>query len=301
MFGFFAACTSEDTTDELAGETAADDAGEGKADSGAPDGAYTYFSIERDERKCLSPVCGGFFLKRLNRTTTVCANGHSSASCYTPELDWHETNLDVDQQQKLLDAAFKGAYNGPVYGIVRGRFASKTYPGFGNLGRFVVTEAWVAETDAVADGVFVKVKDGGIRCIAAPCSSTIEKGLNTSRSAMIADIDWSPAGLTDREIEGFVQDLFKPNGALIAGSRYTVTQDGRHAKARTATAAYHMLMGPCYVGGCSSQICSDQDGVVSTCEYRPEYACYATATCERQPEGQCGWTPTDELNACLGN
>jgi len=55
----------------------------------------------------------------------------------------------------------------------------------------------------------------------------------------------------------------------------------------------------CYVGGCSSQICSDDPDVITTCEFREEYACYRTATCERQATGQCGWTPTDELNQCL--
>ncbi|MEX2052308.1 MAG: hypothetical protein WD991_01255 [Candidatus Paceibacterota bacterium] len=60
-----------------------------------------------------------------------------------------------------------------------------------------------------------------------------------------------------------------------------------------------VLSGPCYVGGCSSQICSDQPGAISTCEYREEYACYQSAKCERQSSGQCGWTPSATLNACL--
>ena len=55
----------------------------------------------------------------------------------------------------------------------------------------------------------------------------------------------------------------------------------------------------CFVGGCSSQICSDQEGVVSACDWRDEYACYKTATCERQADGSCGWTQTAELRACL--
>ena len=58
-------------------------------------------------------------------------------------------------------------------------------------------------------------------------------------------------------------------------------------------------VGACYRGGCSSQICSDQQDMVSTCEYREEYACYQSAVCERQTSGQCGWTQTPELRACL--
>jgi hypothetical protein len=57
--------------------------------------------------------------------------------------------------------------------------------------------------------------------------------------------------------------------------------------------------GGCYIGGCSSQICSDQPDAVSTCEFREEYACYRTAKCERQTNGQCGWTQTTALTMCL--
>lgn len=59
------------------------------------------------------------------------------------------------------------------------------------------------------------------------------------------------------------------------------------------------VSGGCFIGGCSSQICSDQEGMMSTCEYKEEYACYKTAKCERQTSGQCGWTQTAELAACL--
>jgi len=59
--------------------------------------------------------------------------------------------------------------------------------------------------------------------------------------------------------------------------------------------------GKCYVGGCSSQLCGDTPGMVSTCEYRDAYACYQTATCERQVTGECGWTPSQELTTCLTN
>ena len=55
----------------------------------------------------------------------------------------------------------------------------------------------------------------------------------------------------------------------------------------------------CHVAGCSAQVCSDRDDVVTTCEWRNVYECYQSASCERQSDGACGWTPTEELNACL--
>ena len=58
--------------------------------------------------------------------------------------------------------------------------------------------------------------------------------------------------------------------------------------------------GECKATGCSGTVCSDQD-VVTTCEFKAEYACYRDATCTRQADGQCGWTQTPELDACLKN
>ena len=61
------------------------------------------------------------------------------------------------------------------------------------------------------------------------------------------------------------------------------------------------VSGNCYVGGCSGQVCSDRPpgDMVTTCEWRAEYACYQDATCERQADGECGWTETSELQECL--
>ena len=57
--------------------------------------------------------------------------------------------------------------------------------------------------------------------------------------------------------------------------------------------------GGCFIGGCSGQICSDQKDVMSTCEFKEEYACYKNEKCERQADGKCGWTQTPTLSACL--
>lgn len=297
------ACASSDTDDELLADSTDDAAIAGKADS--VDGAYTYYSIKIDMRRCASPMCGGFFLSRVNRTTTTCHNGTTATKCYTPVLDWSEANLDQGQQDKLIGAAAK---INSTFALVRGRFAPKnTTTPQPNLGRFIVTEAWIAEGPNVADGVFARVTQNGIRCIAAPCPSLTEKGLNTANTANISDLDFTPSDLSDREVQGFVDQYTAPGGIIVAGDRYTFKFQGRSGKGRTVTNAFHRLANApaadCFVGGCSSQLCTDHEGAISTCEWRPEYACYqdANATCERQPSGQCGWTPTAELTSCLAS
>lgn len=57
---------------------------------------------------------------------------------------------------------------------------------------------------------------------------------------------------------------------------------------------------PCRDVGCSrGQLCTDQPGVATTCEYRPSFGCFAAAGCARQASGQCGFNQTAELSACL--
>lgn len=60
------------------------------------------------------------------------------------------------------------------------------------------------------------------------------------------------------------------------------------------------LTSECEPTGCSGEICAEKGKpIVSTCIYKPEYACYKTARCERQKDLKCGWTPTPELASCL--
>jgi len=59
--------------------------------------------------------------------------------------------------------------------------------------------------------------------------------------------------------------------------------------------------GRCIRAGCSGTICVDEkdEPIITTCEFRPEYACYREAICERQENEECGWTQTTELTECL--
>lgn len=60
--------------------------------------------------------------------------------------------------------------------------------------------------------------------------------------------------------------------------------------------------GDCIKSGCSGIVCTEPGNeVMTTCEFKPEYACYQKATCERQSDGKCGWTKSGELDACLAN
>jgi hypothetical protein len=55
----------------------------------------------------------------------------------------------------------------------------------------------------------------------------------------------------------------------------------------------------CQRAGCSGQACANTPNVITTCDLRPEYACYRNTACEPQATGHCGYTQTPELAMCL--
>jgi hypothetical protein len=109
-----------------------------------------------------------------------------------------------------------------------------------------------------------------------PFSASISFTKPTTATGIVRFKNDNPSGLPENDRHVDVPVMFK-----------TATTTGTTVKA-------------CFASGCSGQVCSDEM-VVSTCMYRPEYACYKQAKCERQATGECGWTPTPAFNACLAN
>lgn len=291
-----AACTDSTFEDEFAAEdtTEIDDS---KADAG---GTYTYYEVSADMRRCVSPRCGGFWVSRVNRSDTRCFDGTYAESCYVAEIRWSMLGLSPETTDQI-----NGIIHGPGTGkvLMRGTLVAKSFgTAIGRLGEFKPTEAWLGQGPNAPSGPMAIVEETGVRCISSPCNSFREKKLNASAAASIAELGWDTADVTDDQIGNAITELFVRD-IIIAGDRYTVHGPGGSAKARTVTQFYTRARDhkACFVGGCSAQICSDREGVVSTCEYRPEYACYQTAVCEEQAEGECGWTETEALNACLAN
>ncbi|MBR9698991.1 hypothetical protein GOV09_00855 [Candidatus Woesearchaeota archaeon] len=57
----------------------------------------------------------------------------------------------------------------------------------------------------------------------------------------------------------------------------------------------------CARSGCSGQLCVqavDADDIITTCEWKEEYACYQLTDCICDL-GHCVWEETDEFESCL--
>ncbi|MCA9591226.1 MAG: hypothetical protein KC657_38285 [Myxococcales bacterium] len=176
-------------------------------------GAYTYYVARRDLRRCVAPLCGGFWVSRVNRDTTRCADGSYAPECYVTDLDLSKLRLDAAEQD-VRDAV--GMSTETTRAVLRGVMRSETHPSFGKLGRFRATEAWTARGDAAITGTFFKVSDSGIRCITFPCPSVREIKLNASSRANVSglDLDAAPGTADDKDA---ARSALYGEGLLVAG------------------------------------------------------------------------------------
>lgn len=244
-------------------------------------GTSSFYSFRRDVRRCASPRCGGLFVKLVNQSRTRCPDNRFRSECYVGTIDWGGQN-QPDSDRALL----------------RGTLRPQ-----GQFGLMRVSEVWQAASANQPSGTFYRVRDRGIRCIAAPCATHHEATLNSTAGRNIAGVDLAGAGAPDNLLSEANAAMTTRDGILAAGTHSPVTGPAGRSVMLKATQFYLRASGsvaerPCMKTGCSSQICSDTE-VVTTCEWRSEYECYQKAICERQRNGECGFTQTPELAACL--
>ena len=247
----------------------------------------SFYSFRHDLRKCASPRCGGFFVKLVNQSRTRCADNRMQPECYVANIEWGGQSEPDDRA------------------LLRGTMRRQ-----GQFGELRVSEVWKSASDNKPSGIFFRVRDRGVRCIAAPCPTHHEARLNSGASRNIAGVDLSGAGAADNVLSEATAAMTSTNGILVSGDHSPVTGPAGRSQLLKATQFYLRVAGsagstggplgkkPCMKTGCSGQVCSDKE-VITTCIYRTEYECYKKAACERQANGDCGFTQTPELVACL--
>lgn len=206
-----AGCLDAETTDDdlLSEETATADDG-GKAD--AISTVSTFFTARRDTRRCVSPLCGGIWVKRLNQAETKCVDGVWRSECYVPAANYAALDATENEMVYLNDRLAGGAM------IVRATLANKTYQSFGNLGVLKVTEAWDAATSGAPTGTFYAASDSGIRCITTPCASIHLAKLNTTTSGNITDLNLTTVSNVSDEAITRAWTQLSEGRILVAGS-----------------------------------------------------------------------------------
>lgn len=147
---------------------------------------------------------------------------------------------------------------------------------------------------ALYDGNGKKIASGQAEAIgewmsekAVPFNLKLEFSAPSTASGKLVFTNDNPSGLKENEKKFELPVKFEP-AKTVSKKEEPAPKDPTITNPKA----------PCYVGGCSGQICSDKK-VVSTCEFQDQYSCLKYAICERQPDKKCGWTITKQYNECL--
>jgi hypothetical protein len=96
------------------------------------------YRLSYDLRDCLWPLCGGYWVKRVNRPTTRCADGTEAAECYVAEVDWDALGWSAADVAAFSTEAQGGAV------LMAGRLVEADYAPYGKLGVIQPSTAWAA-------------------------------------------------------------------------------------------------------------------------------------------------------------
>jgi hypothetical protein len=185
---------SDDSADDLSDNESSeggisDSSDDGKADSLSR--TATVFTLRHDDRRCRFPICGGWWVSRVNFPRTKCADGSWASECYVGALNWDAANLD----SASISDAESGFASQRV--VVRGRYGRGSAGEFGGYDTLKIKEAYRAIGTGAASGLYYFLGDNGIRCITTPCFSTNQDKANSTRSRKLSDLDVS--GVDARE------------------------------------------------------------------------------------------------------
>lgn len=247
-----AGSTSDDADASLADDAKTDRAG----------GGSSYFLIRTD-------ASGVQLVKRVNFSTTTCANGKSSAECAVAAVDYAPAQLDESDMNAVAGRPM----------IVRGSLSSKGLS---------ASEVWVAAVGdagndyAPVSGVVYRVKDNGVRCITTPCPSDRETKLNGTTQHDLAGIDLGQIGASDDEINAAYTAMSGSDGALVDGSNTTI---GKTSYLQLVAANFYVRLAHGAVAG-GAKSCGSIAGLT----------CGSNEWCDPTPSDACG--AADLMGTC---
>lgn len=93
-------------------------------------------ALEQDYRRCMYPMCGGYWTSAVNGRPSVCADGTVQDRCYVAEVDLSAMGLSADEETDLI-AAIRGGG-----ALLWGASRAVQISGF-DTAAFHVRKAWV--------------------------------------------------------------------------------------------------------------------------------------------------------------
>ncbi|PUA26665.1 MAG: hypothetical protein B0W54_23280 [Cellvibrio sp. 79] len=166
--------------------------------------ASEVFTARPDYRKCAAPLCGGYFVKLVNKKLTQCADGSLKEECYVASVVYGDGPINGG----VISVGNKTPF------LLVGAILPKADTTSGVLGVFLAKDAYRSATQNTAVGNFYGVTNNGIMCITTPCFSYNEELLNTdNRITKLSEVNLEMSGASPDNIL-WAQQLLA-NGATL--------------------------------------------------------------------------------------
>jgi hypothetical protein len=183
---------------------------------------YDFFTVRHDLRKCPSPQCGGYFVKKVNDQKSQCADGQYRQECYVSSINYEKIRLNNIQfvQPILLQGEIKIAPS-----IARTDSELSTIPSSSeSSGIFIAKAAYRPTSTKKANGVLVALQDNGMRCVTEPCFTTDQYILNHDEIRMISNFNLKKAGANQKQLEQAFSAI--ANGGIVLASGINKEYEG---------------------------------------------------------------------------
>ena len=177
-----------------------------------------YYTVRHDYRKCISPLCGGYWINPVNRKTMMCSDGNKAEECYVWDLDFVN---GTGSEPNVTDGQT----------LVHGKLETDSFsqnPEI-KLHRLVVDAAYapIIEINENQSGFHGLMYNTGIVCITEPCPTIALKKLNRKRTANILLFDFSDDFTPELQDE-VIANLWD-RGALIFGKMRRAQLDNAYS------------------------------------------------------------------------
>lgn len=181
------------------------------------DSTFKYYAVRRDARKCAWPMCGGVFVKAVNRALTPCVTGWLQPECYAATTDYGELGLRPAEVAAFEEALLGG------HALVRATLHRAAEPELLGLGRLGVREGWRAGTDLAPTGTFYRLQGIERQCfgLQSPCVSVRETELNGMFRTLLSGVQLRRSGASTSAIAAALDEM-NHGGILAAGSNRPV-------------------------------------------------------------------------------